>query len=585
MTAKPTVDTIEADILHQKVRQQTLHPTDLRTFKGLTDLATQHFENFGKLRSGICGPMVPKRTLRIGTACTGSSADLISMIAIQKAALAALCADFTFKYVFNCEKTPYKRQWIAQLHQLCQEPAAHGPDGAAPGLVGEAPCLFEDIQELKNGKCRCHAHEQRKGNKEMCEVGAIDLLFCSTSCKDLSRFNSTKQANTVLAADTSPGGSAETFNGLCDLMYACRPDILIWENVDEVAKPTGDGTTSLDVVLERWQALGYECQVCYCNTTLYGLPQNRYRVYITALNVRDPRTITFEHRSHREVFVTFGQLLKVCHRQPECASAFLLDADNAHVKEELKRLQIEAAGRKDVGFNLEKPMQICESTGIPWGSFPPQASLEESRWFQTLTMQQQMSLAFSMAAQPEHYIFRDFKPSFGRTRLCPADLEVANGEKIHIAGTIVPTQLIMVFDDKNPDSEPRLLLGRESFWLQGFPIDIIDNMKMPVKESTLIDLAGNMVSTPVFLAMIQSTLAAVTWRVATPCQEAEAEPATDDLDESMLGDLLKAVEPPTDGGDVNDGLMHGPAGLADVGVKRRRGGLLARVYSKVGDSA
>ena len=145
LTAKPTVDTIEADILHQKVRQQTLHATDLRTLKGLTDLATQHFENFGKLRSGICGPMVPKRTLRIGTACTGSSADLISMIAIQKAALAALCADFTFKYVFNCEKTAFKRQWIAQLHNLCEEAAAHGPDGAAPGLVGEAPCLFENI--------------------------------------------------------------------------------------------------------------------------------------------------------------------------------------------------------------------------------------------------------------------------------------------------------------------------------------------------------------------------------------------------------------------------------------------------------
>ena len=64
-----------------------------------------------------------------------------------------------------------------------------------------------------------------------------------------------------------------------------------------------------------------------------------------------------------------------------------------------------------------------------------------------------------------------------------------------------------------------------------------------------------------------------------------------EIDENLFQDLLDKVpeEPPlceagmAAGAGVNDGLLHGPTGLADVGKRgiKRRGGLLMQVFGKV----
>ena len=124
--------------------------------------------------------------------------------------------------------------------------------------------------------------------------------------------------------------------------------------------------------------------------------------------------------------------------------------------------------------------------------------VENSPWFQTLTHLQKMSLSFNMRLQPEHRFFRDFRPSFGRTRVSPRGSEDGADESIAIAGTCMPTQMVMVFND-TPDWVPRVMLGRESLWLQGVPIEMIESMPTRHKEPLLTDLAGNMVSTPIFV--------------------------------------------------------------------------------------
>ena len=149
-------------------------------------------------------------------------------------------------------------------------------------------------------------------------------------------------------------------------------------------------------------------------------------------------------------------LLKVCERKAECASNFLLADNHPHVEAELKRLQIEAQERKDVGYNMAKPMDIAKNEKIPWGAFPPSALLASSRWFKTLTIQQKDTLCFSMVHQPGNHFFRDVRPSFGRTRVSSR-----GDEDQVIASTAVPTQTLMVFDDKNKEREPRFVLGRE----------------------------------------------------------------------------------------------------------------------------
>ena len=94
-----------------------------------------------------------------------------------------------------------------------------------------------------------------------------------------------------------------------------------------------------------------------------------------------------------------------------------------------------------------------------------------------------------------------------------------------IANTCLPQQALMIIDGER---EPRLVLGRESLWLRGFPIDVIDDMKGEfLKEPLFTDLAGNMVSTPIFLAMAQSIMAAVSW---LPCGQ---DMANDDVQENQ----------------------------------------------------
>ena len=104
-------------------------------------------------------------------------------------------------------------------------------------------------------------------------------------------------------------------------------------------------------------------------------------------------------------------------------------------------------------------------------------------------------------------MLRDCSQSLGRTRVSVFDEETDR----HIAPTVTPGQLMMLFDG---DETPRILLGREALWLQGFPI--LEERLAPVldseSESFLTDLAGNMVSTPVLLALLLSTISALSWR-------------------------------------------------------------------------
>ena len=93
------------------------------------------------------------------------------------------------------------------------------------------------------------------------------------------------------------------------------------------------GKSDLDIVIQKWKALGSEAQV------LYGVPQNRLRLYIVAINTHDPKTLDFGVRSIDDVFETFQALLKVCERKAACASTFLLPNTDSHVLADLQRLQ------------------------------------------------------------------------------------------------------------------------------------------------------------------------------------------------------------------------------------------------------
>ena len=118
-----------------------------------------------------------------------------------------------------------------------------------------------------------------------------------------------------------------------------------------------------------------------------------------------------------------------------------------------------------------------------------------------------------------------------------------------IMGTVMPGQLMYVF---NGELIPRQVLGREALALQGFPIDRLDEPAVrefiKEKEDNEIastepffgDIAGNMVSTPVMLAIVMSTLVAVSWAEPKIVAEVAEQPAPS-LPQSLLQSLPQSL--------------------------------------------
>ena len=153
--------------MSQQMRARTLKAKRLRNLDGLTHLAKEHFYNFERLIGGR-RTLAPMFRIRIGSACSGSSSDLLSVIAIKRA-LAQTYDGLEFEYVFNCEKDSKTCAWIMSLHKLMDQPALGRADGtqAALGLAetqtackqsGKTPCCFDDLLELFKGSCVCCAH-------------------------------------------------------------------------------------------------------------------------------------------------------------------------------------------------------------------------------------------------------------------------------------------------------------------------------------------------------------------------------------------------------------------------------------------
>ena len=137
--------------------------------------------------------------------------------------------------------------------------------------------------------------------------------------------------------------------------------------------------------------------------------------------------------------------------------------------------------------------------------------------------------------------------------------------------------------------------------LQGFPIAVIDDMAgtltaSDLKEGFLTDLAGNMVSVPVMLAIAMSTFASVSWAPAPvegedqeeedqeeEDQEEEDQEEEDPSDNKALLSVSASDDVRTDAS-IDEALMSGPPGLAvgtdETGNKRKQG-LLQHRFAKV----
>jgi hypothetical protein len=195
------------------------------------------------------------------------------------------------------------------------------------------------------------------------------LLIVGTSCKDLSRANSSAgAAGPAFSHENTRGGSAQTFKGLLGYVRVHRPLLVVYENVDTLDDNAGEGTpNNMDILCAEMSALGYDMQKLLTDAASFGLPQRRLglglagrvgtaasgrdgaagagsasaglprrclgrrRYYIVFLQVVSNPSIELAGRSVDRVFSTLTQLVAVCQRQPPCLSKVLLPCDHPAV--------------------------------------------------------------------------------------------------------------------------------------------------------------------------------------------------------------------------------------------------------------
>lgn len=483
----------------------------------LGDLARKHVTAFKEVLPGHHKPLCGRRTW--GSLCSGSEGAHFVTQAVEMAMgtwnTASGQLPLQLEQLFACEVCPRKRKWI---HHVVNAPRR------AKGEI--EICIFIDILHMHQRTAFCETHDKE------CEVPGADIILVSTSCRDLSLLSSAARNFTepVLGMETSPGGSADTFGGFLGYLDNHLASFVVYENsdqmVDDHAAPLEK--TNEDVFNAKMSSRFYEGCNFIINAKLYGCPQSRRRffaVYIrTVMGIID-----FRIRTVFDQIRTMTMLLQGCKRACPPARDLLLPDEDFDLQVELLAM-------------LEKPERIAEKPTwqlehqkeyakvyARWGSDSPCEATRNSPWISILNGYQRSLLTLNQhkvlgksarlyTASCQHstasgqqptdsvqegrripVLMIDVRPSIGRLSTSTHD-EYCQQE---IAPCIVPDQRLWLHIET-----PRPLLGREAMLFQGWPISSVD-FKPWMTDSFLYSLAGNAVACPVLLAILISTVSAV----------------------------------------------------------------------------
>ena len=134
-------------------------------------------------------------------------------------ALVAEGSDITFDTVFNCDLQKDKRAFANRVH------AALHP--SCP-----TPCNYDNLVTLATADRHCDVHNAA------CPVPSnLDIAIGGLSCRDFARCRNDKQKGAdVYRSASSPGRSADCMHGFNALVDHMSPEIIIIENVDELAE-------------------------------------------------------------------------------------------------------------------------------------------------------------------------------------------------------------------------------------------------------------------------------------------------------------------------------------------------------------
>ena len=305
-------------------------------------------------------------------------------------------------------------------------------------------------------------------HNRQCLVQRVDLWIVGTVCKDMSKQNLNRQRHKgpVLKGLTSPSGSAQTFRGFLAYVSSHTPSIIVFENVDAMDDKDVGGVNNLDILLAEMSSRGYEGQRFLLDSSEFGLPARRRRVYCIFMRVVANPCLSFRHRTVDQTMCTLRLLVRSARRRAPCVSQVLLADDDSAVENELaKRLAVGARLGEEKAQWADAHIREFQAQGLRWGS---RILKDDSTWLLTLLPRERDALRFGLSSDGS-VLLRNI--SQGITRLTSSSF--SEDLQVHIAPAMLPSQLLWI---SRPNVPGRLMIGREALLLQGFPIASVQRL-------------------------------------------------------------------------------------------------------------
>ena len=333
--------------------------------------------------------------------------------------------------------------------------------------------------------------------------------------------------------------------------------------------PSGK-SSNMDVFINQMAAHGYEGQPVLTDSAEFGLSARRRRLYVFLVRVEANPLLSFQYRSVDCIFSTFSALLSGCLRSGPCASEILLGDNDPAVASELlvkQERREELAQAKPVAADWpDQHMRMAAALRVKWGQ-GAQPELLKNPWYATLTDREQDAVPLLQAQLPAT-LMRDLSQSISRANAATWKAE----DNKHLAPTMLPKMNVWL-EPAGHRKVARLMLGREGLLFQGFPallfLEMLDAFQAassaagvvnhgaqhsgsksgPKKskkqsgertdfrpkdllrtwrptEVLMQDVAGNAMSLPVVMTMLQCAFASVNWRSGAVSRAADAPVST-----------------------------------------------------------
>ncbi|KAI7354303.1 hypothetical protein KC354_g11196 [Hortaea werneckii] len=420
------------------------------------------------LRLGLKGALnsLAGRTIRIATLCSGTESPLLAMEMVADALKTRGLIGFDVEHVFSAEIVPHKQAYIER--------------NFAP------PRIFRDITEFPEAFEQQEPHATTAYGSVVPIPMDVDIVIAGTSCVDYSRQN-----NHQVSIDAD-GESGRTWRGALAYCKACRPAIVIFENIVNAA---------WGKMISDFKEIGYGSKGVLVDTKDFYLPHTRQRGYMvcfdgTSCNQEAEKMAT----QWQDLIIEFRRLAS------SPVSSFLIPSDQVSLRLQAREDEndkevdwtkceiTQMEYRQDSGIGYARPFTQWQESGtmvVPENSSAP--------WYhrQVERVKDTIDCLYLRKALPSQGMY-DARYKTRVVDLSQNVYRAKDEQQFGIIGCITPSAQTFISD------AGRAMAAEESLILQGLPLDKISFTTETQAE--LQSLAGNAMSTTIIGPAILAAL-------------------------------------------------------------------------------